>query len=86
MKILGHIAPWARNKEAPVVEQEVSPQRTATDKEAHLVVNDADAIVNRSTADHDSDEISLDAQVGIQDVQALAKVWTRSHLIMAYAS
>ncbi|AEO59759.1 hypothetical protein MYCTH_2308280 [Thermothelomyces thermophilus ATCC 42464] len=34
--------------------------------------------------DRDSDEISLGAQAGVQGVEALAKVWTKSHLILAY--
>lgn len=32
----------------------------------------------------DSDQISQDAQAGVQAVQAATKVWTKAHLIAAY--
>jgi hypothetical protein len=77
----GRLGAWV--SPAPVVEQEVPPEKLATDKEANVA---SDAVHSPSDADRDSDEISLDAQAGIQDVQALAKVWTKSHLILAYVT
>jgi hypothetical protein len=32
----------------------------------------------------DSDAISADAQEGVQAIEAMTKVWSRSHLILAY--
>ncbi|KAI1865274.1 hypothetical protein JX265_008321 [Neoarthrinium moseri] len=32
----------------------------------------------------DNDTISSDAQEGVKDVEAMAKVWSRSHLVLAY--
>lgn len=71
---------WARPTEAPVAEQEVPTEKTATDKEA-TVANDTAA----SDA-YDSDAISVNAQAGVQDVEAFAKVWTKRDLILAYVT
>ncbi|KAL2024855.1 hypothetical protein VTK56DRAFT_3554 [Thermocarpiscus australiensis] len=71
---------WLRPREAPVAEQAVSEKRT-TDKEASVA---SDAVQNVSDGDRDSDAISLGAQSGVHDVEAFAKVWKRSHLILAY--
>ncbi|KAL2151149.1 hypothetical protein VTH82DRAFT_6247 [Thermothelomyces myriococcoides] len=72
---------WLRRTEAPIAEQDVSPQKTATDKEAGTA---NDTALPAQNVDRDSDEISLNAQAGVQDVEAFAKVWTKSHLILAY--
>jgi len=32
----------------------------------------------------DSDQISQDAQAGVQGVEAMTKVWTKSNLVLAY--
>ena len=79
----GRLAAWVTPREAPVVEQEVPPGKLAADKEANVA---SDAVHTPADADRDSDEISVDVQAGIQDVQALAKVWTKSHLILAYVT
>jgi hypothetical protein len=34
--------------------------------------------------DSDSDEISTNAQAGVQTIEAITKVWSKTHLIMAY--
>jgi hypothetical protein len=73
---------WLRPSEAPVAEQEVPSEKTANDKEANLASN----AVNAADTDRDSDEISVNAQAGVQDVEAFAKVWTRRDLILAYVT
>ncbi|KAK4154110.1 major facilitator superfamily domain-containing protein [Chaetomidium leptoderma] len=77
---------WFRPSEVPGAEREMPPAKVASDKEANVA---SDAVHAPSDADHndtdrDSDEISLTAQAGVQDVEAFAKVWTRTHLILAY--
>lgn len=69
---------WVRQGEtpAPTVEHDAAEKR-ATDKEANVACDAA-------AAPSDSDEISVNAQAGVQDVEALAKVWTKKHLILAY--
>jgi hypothetical protein len=34
--------------------------------------------------DSDTDEISADAQPGVQDIEAITKVWSKTHLVLAY--
>lgn len=75
---------WARPTEAPVAEQEAPTEKAATDKEA-AVTGDAAAKSPVSDGD-DSDAISLNAQAGVQDVEAFAKVWTKRDLILAYVT
>ena len=77
----GRVTAWLGPKEAPVVEQEVPREKVATDKEANIT---NDAVHSHSDTDRDSDEISLNAQAGVQDAQAFAKVWSKKQLIMAY--
>ncbi|EAQ83500.1 hypothetical protein CHGG_09904 [Chaetomium globosum CBS 148.51] len=79
----GRLAALVRPREAPVVEQEVPGAKAATDKEANIV---SDTLQSPSDIDHDSDAISVGAQAGIQDVEALAKVWTKTSLIVAYVT
>ncbi len=67
--------------EAPVVEDQQVNEKRSNDKEA-AVQNDA--VGTGSQDDRDSDEISTDAQTGVQGVEALTKVWTRNDLILAY--
>ncbi|KAK3306075.1 major facilitator superfamily-domain-containing protein [Chaetomium strumarium] len=73
---------WLRPSEAPVAEQEVPSEKAANDKEA----NHASNAVNAADTDRDSDEISVNAQAGVQDVEAFAKVWTKRDLILAYVT
>ena len=35
-------------------------------------------------SDHGHDQVSPDAQGGVQDIQAVTKVWTKTALIIAY--
>lgn len=65
----------------PVVEPEVD-EKAASDKEANVVNTEG---VKESVAD-DSDAISLDAQRGVQDIEALTKVWTKQDIILAYVT
>lgn len=79
----GRLAALVRAREAPVVEEEMPREKAATDKEANVA---SDTLQTPSDVDHDSDAISVDAQAGIQDVEALAKVWTKTSLIVAYVT
>ncbi|KAK4235380.1 siderophore iron transporter mirB [Achaetomium macrosporum] len=72
---------WLRPSEAPVAEQDPPSEKAANDKEANLASN---AVNVAADTDRDSDEISVNAQAGVQDVEAFAKVWTKTHLILAY--
>jgi hypothetical protein len=81
--IKGRLAALVRPREAPVVEEDLPREKGATDKEAGIA---SDALRSPSDIDHDSDAISVDAQAGIQDVEALAKVWTKTNLIVAYVT
>ncbi|KAJ4287132.1 MFS siderochrome iron transporter 1 [Collariella sp. IMI 366227] len=76
----GRIASWLGPKEVPVVERE-TPHEKAGDNEANIASN---AVKTPSEAERESDEISLNAQAGIQDIEAFAKVWTKRDLILAY--
>ena len=42
---------------------------------------------SHETVDHESDdEISKDAQAGVQAIEAFTKVWTTSHIVIAYCT
>ncbi|KAK0721309.1 major facilitator superfamily domain-containing protein [Apiosordaria backusii] len=73
---------WPQDN-VPVVEPapEVG-EKAASDKEANVVNTEG---VKESFAD-DSDVISVDAQRGVQDIEALTKVWTRQDIILAYVT
>jgi hypothetical protein len=71
---------WLRPREAPVPEHQVPTEKVA-DKEANVT---SDAVHTASDADRDSDEISVSAQAGVQDVEAFAKVWTKRDIALAY--
>ena len=66
---------------------ELSPSQNSPDKPA---ISEKSTTANHAPQTSppsdtpDRDEISPDAQAGVQDVEALAKVWTRNHLILAY--
>lgn len=45
---------------------------------------DPAAMFEEPTKDFDSDQISQEAQAGVQAVQAATKVWSKWHLIAAY--
>ena len=82
-----------RATDAPVAEG-TSAEKTSNDKEAAVVgdpagdpasdpVDPALAAGRKGSAD-DSDSISSDAQAGVQGVEAMTKVWTKSSLVFAY--
>jgi hypothetical protein len=48
-----------------------------TDKEVGVKNRDV-------STDSDTDEISADAQPGVQDIEAVTKVWSKTHLVFAY--
>lgn len=48
-----------------------------TDKEVGVKNQDV-------STDSDTDEISVDAQPGVQDIEAVTKVWSKTHLVLAY--
>lgn len=66
--------------EAPFANQQ-DADKAGEDKEVNI---DSDAVHTTSDGDPDSDDISVNAQAGVQDIEALTKVWTRSHLLLAY--
>lgn len=45
---------------------------------------DARARTEDVPSESDSDEISADAQAGVQKIEAITKVWSNTHLIVAY--
>ncbi|KAI1174562.1 siderophore iron transporter mirB [Nemania sp. FL0916] len=75
-------------QERPIVEEK-APQ--PDDKEASATVPDskeAGAVAERppsSESDRDDDSIDKDAQAGVQDIEAIAKVWSTRDLYIAYA-
>ena len=70
-----------RPTEAPVPDP---PEITATDKEAGAI---NEATVNADVENEkESDEISADAQTGVQKMEAITKTWTRFDLIVAYVT
>jgi hypothetical protein len=48
-----------------------------TDKEVGVKSQDV-------PSDSDSDAISEDAQRGVQNIEAITKVWSKTHLVIAY--
>ena len=47
--------------------------------------NDPETVVQQRGEDGtETDEVSLDAQKGVQKIEATTKVWTRRDLIIAY--
>ncbi|KAK5661593.1 hypothetical protein OQA88_9692 [Cercophora sp. LCS_1] len=66
--------------DAPVVDN--VPAEKANDKEA-AVTND---LAQQPSSDADSEQISADAQAGVQAVEALTTVWTKNNLILAYVT
>ena len=47
-----------------------------TDKEVGIKNQDV-------STDSDTDEISADAQPGVQDIEAVTKVWSKTHLVLS---
>lgn len=71
--------------EAPVVEE--APRTGAAEPEAAIGTGSGEKSQQLNTTDgnvSDSDAISTDAQEGVKDIEAMTKVWPKSHLILAY--
>lgn len=63
-------------REKPVVEE---PSPRLDDKEVGVATEQAP-----SEPDTDDDAIEKDAQVGVQNIEAMTKVWTKRDLYIAY--
>ncbi|KAI1471295.1 MFS general substrate transporter [Daldinia caldariorum] len=72
----GPLARFAHPTEVPVEEKTHTPN----DKEGGVVDNQPQS----SEASNDIDAIDSDAQAGVQKIEATTKVWSMSHLILAY--
>ncbi|KAK8103765.1 siderophore iron transporter [Apiospora kogelbergensis] len=71
--------------DAPVVEE--TPTNREAEPEAANGTSTGEKAQQLNTTDgdvSDSDAISADAQEGVKDIEAMTKVWPRSHLILAY--
>lgn len=42
------------------------------------------SVITRTDTDTDADTVSLDAQAGVQKIEATTKVWTKKQIIIAY--
>ncbi|KAI2632132.1 MFS general substrate transporter [Hypoxylon sp. NC1633] len=73
----GPLSNFTRPSEVPVVEK----SNPVTDKETGIVNDEA----RNSETDTDIDAIDSNAQAGVKKIEATTKVWSRSHLIAAYA-
>ena len=67
------------SKNMPVDEPVAAEKHSRPDAEKDAVHAHAHA-----HADSDQDAISLDAQAGVQKIEATTKVWSTAHLIAAY--
>lgn len=67
---------------APIDTEDVN-EKSTTDKEAGVTTGAEHGSTTAET-DRDSDEISLDAQTGVQRIEAMTKAWTRRDLYLAY--
>lgn len=80
MRFLQHFSrAQAEVTEVPVGEVDPTVSEKAT-KEAGTT----DEQRKDSQSDADSEEISKDAQEGVQRIEAITKVWSRWHLVVAY--
>ncbi|KAK8016511.1 hypothetical protein PG993_014700 [Apiospora rasikravindrae] len=71
--------------EAPVVEE--TPKTGAAEPEAANGTGSGEKTQRLNATDgdvSDSDVISTDAQEGVKDIEAMTKVWPKSHLALAY--
>jgi hypothetical protein len=65
----------------PNDEVEAATQHSADDTDKEVGVKNQDVPTDSET---DADEISLNAQPGVQNIEAITKVWSRTHLVIAY--
>jgi hypothetical protein len=71
-----------RSARPPVTEAPVAEATTtATEKETKEMGFTTDS---RRDSDTESEEISKDAQAGVQRMEAVTKVWKKWHLVAAY--
>jgi hypothetical protein len=54
-------------------------ERSTDDTDKEVGVKNQDV-----STDSDTDEISADAQPGVQDIEAVTKAWSKTHLVFAY--
>ncbi|KAK4223695.1 putative siderophore iron transporter [Podospora fimiseda] len=59
-------------------------ENTSNNQEAHHVHTNEKESPLPGVNNIDSDAISLNAQAGVQDIEALTKVWTKQDIILAY--
>jgi hypothetical protein len=62
-------------------EVEAATQHPANETDKEVGIKNQDVPTDSET---DADEISLDAQPGVQNIEAITKVWSRTHLVIAY--
>lgn len=67
--------------EKQAIQPQTPPVHSSPDIEKAPTDN---AVFDEPEKDIDSDQISQDAQAGVQAVQAATKVWSKAHLIAAY--
>ena len=60
---------------------EAATERSNDDTSKDVGVKSQDVPTDSDT---DADEISLDAQQGVQNIEAITKVWSKTHLVIAY--
>ena len=65
----------------PNVGVEAATERSTDDTNKDVGVKSQDVPTDSET---DADEISLDAQQGVQNIEAITKVWSKTHLVIAY--
>lgn len=68
----------------PEVPEEVPEEVPAPGTEKALETNEKQPGAAAEGDVSDSDAISMNAQDGVRDIEAMTKVWSRSHLILAY--
>jgi len=65
----------------PNGEVEAATERSTDENGKDVGIKSQDMPTDSET---DSDEISLDAQQGVQNIEAITKVWSKTHLVIAY--
>ncbi|KAE9372653.1 MFS general substrate transporter [Stipitochalara longipes BDJ] len=65
----------------PYDEVEAATERSPDGADKEFGVKNQDVPTDSDT---DADEISLDAQPGVQNIEAITKVWSKTHLVIAY--
>jgi hypothetical protein len=60
-------------------EVEAVREQSADDTDKETGANAQDV-----SSDSDGDQISVDAQPGVQNIEAITKVWSKTHLVIAY--